>query len=139
MISSGKALAKFRELIRAQGGDERIIDDYSLLKMADTKTLVLAPKNGYLSSFTCERIGNMVTDLGGGRKVAHDKVDTSVGILFTKTLGDKLKKDEVLATIFHHPHQTELATRLANELATKVITITPKKSLVPKLIKKILI
>jgi phosphopentomutase len=139
MIASGKALEKFRELIRAQGGDERIIDDYSLLKMADTKTLVLAPKSGYLASFACERIGNMVTDLGGGRKVAHDKVDTSVGILFTKTLGDKLKKDEVIATLFHHPHQQELATRLANELATKVITITPKKSLVPKLIKKILI
>lgn len=37
--------------------------------------------------------------LGAGREKKEDTIDSSVGIVFTKKVADKVKKDEVLAYI----------------------------------------
>jgi pyrimidine-nucleoside phosphorylase len=43
MLVSGKALQRFRQCIRLQGGNERILDDTSLLPMAKSQFMVNSP------------------------------------------------------------------------------------------------
>ena len=137
-LKSGKALAKFKELIKNQGGDPKVCDNYKLLPVATEKTTVLATKSGFIKAMDNERIGLICVDLGGGRKKTSDKVDFSVGMVFHKNLGQKVKKGEALLTIYHHKKQSDLAKLLSEELASKVIKFSSTKptNLQPLIIEK---
>jgi len=126
-ITDGSALKKFRELIDAQGGDSKVIDNYSLLPQAKAKTVVRAPKSGYLESFQNEKIGHLLIDLGGGRRTKTDKIDFAVAFEFHRKKGDQLKKGDALLTIHHHPEQKNVADRISKEMVTEVIKLSSKK------------
>lgn len=134
MVSSGKALDEFRKLIKSQGGDERIIDDYSLLPMASLKTEITAPKAGFIKMFDNTQIGLLLIELGGGRKAKSDVIDHGVGFTFHKKIGDKVKKGESIFTITHHPHQKEIVENIRNRFVKEVLTMSSIKVKTPKLI-----
>src|SRR5262249_10976544 len=81
MISSGKALNKFREMMELQGGDARVLDDNSRLPRAKSTTDVVSPSAGFISSMQCQQIGSACVILGGGRERKEDLVDPAVGIV----------------------------------------------------------
>ncbi|MCM2350107.1 MAG: thymidine phosphorylase [Bacteriovoracaceae bacterium] len=134
MVSSGKALNEFRKLLRNQGGDERVVDDYSLLPMAKITTEIVAPKSGYIKMFQNEKIGLLLIELGGGRKSKSDIIDHGVGFTFKKKIGDKVKKGEVIFTIQHHPHQKEIVETIRTRFLKEVLTMSASKVKTPKLI-----
>lgn len=134
-LSDGRALKKFSELIAAQGGDARVVDDYSRLPVAKSKTLIVATGNGYLCETDCRAFGMAVTALGGGRTKTADKIDFAVGINFHTKIGDTIKKGQVLGEILHHKEQKKRASRLAAELIKNAIVIKgTKPKTLPKLI-----
>ena len=102
LISSGKALEKFRQMIELQGGDSRVIDDANLLPQAKHRTQVSSTKTGYLTSMQCEQIGTACVILGGGRERKEDSVDPSVGIVLHKKVGDRVAAGEPIATIYYN-------------------------------------
>src|SRR5579864_4543824 len=53
MVSSGKALEKFRECIRLQGGNPRVVDDVSLLPAARGHAEVKSASSGFLTDINC--------------------------------------------------------------------------------------
>ncbi len=108
MIASGKALEKFRQCIRLQGGDERIIDDTSLLPMAKSRVDVMSPKSGYITATHCRDFGIALAILGGGRSTKDDRIDHGVGLEFHTRIGDRVQTGEKLATI-HYNSETRLA------------------------------
>lgn len=134
MVSSGKALAEFRKLLKSQDGDERVIDDYSLLPLASGSTDVLAPKTGFIKMFQNEKIGLLLIELGGGRKTKADLIDHSVGFTFHKKIGDKVKKGEPIFTIHHHPHQKPIVEKIKATFIKEVLTMSAAKVKAPKLI-----
>lgn len=134
MVSSGKALNEFRKLLRNQGGDERVVDDYSLLPMAKISTEIVAPKSGYIKMFQNEKIGLLLIELGGGRKSKSDIIDHGVGFTFKKKIGDKVKKGEVIFTIQHHPHQKQIVETIRTRFLKEVLTMSATKVKTPKLI-----
>lgn len=134
VLENGEGLKKFKELIENQGGDSGVVDNYAMMPQAHYRTIVTAPKSGYIKTLDCERIGMMCLDLGGGRKKATDIIDFGVGLLIHKKIGDKVNKGDVIATLVHHEKQVELATTLANEYRTKVATYASKKVTAPKLV-----
>jgi pyrimidine-nucleoside phosphorylase len=134
VLSNGEALEQFRHLIRSQGGDERVIDDYSLLPQASEVTEVCSPQSGYIKMFQNDKIGLLLIELGGGRKSKNDKIDHSVGFYFHKKLGDQVKKGEVIFTIHHHPEQKEIANKIKTTFLKEVIQISRSKVKNPKLI-----
>lgn len=134
MVSSGKALEEFRKLLRSQGGDERVVDDYSLLPMASHKTDVVAPKAGYIKMFNNTEIGLLLIELGGGRKSKADIIDHGVGFTFHKKIGDKVKKGEPIFTITHHAHQDEIVKNIQKKFIKDVLTLSTAKVKTPKLI-----
>jgi pyrimidine-nucleoside phosphorylase len=102
LISSGKALEKFRQMIELQGGDARVLDDAKLLPQAKHTIRVSSAKGGYLASMQCEQIGTACVILGGGRERKEDSVDPSVGIVLHKKVGDRVAAGEPIATIYYN-------------------------------------
>ncbi len=100
LIENGTALKKFREWIEAQGGDGRIVDDYSLLGKASVKYEIKAEKDGFITKMDAEKIGSICVDLGGGRKTKDDEIDHTAGIILIKKTGDRVKKSEVIAKLY---------------------------------------
>jgi pyrimidine-nucleoside phosphorylase len=138
MVSSGKALDEFKKLLRSQGGDVRVVDDYSLLPMAKGKTEILAPKSGYIKMFDNTQIGLLLIELGGGRKSKEDVIDHGVGFTFHKKIGDQVKKGEPIFTITHHLKQAPIVENIKNKFLKDVLIMSSIKVKAPKLILEIL-
>ncbi len=99
-ISSGKAARKFQEIIEAQGGDPRVVDDPGLLPQAAECELFLAPRDGVVATVEPRTVGRGITALGGGRSRVEDVVDPTVGFVITARPGDIVRAGEPLGTIF---------------------------------------
>lgn len=99
-ISSGKAAHKFQEIIEAQGGDPRVVEDPGLLPQAGECELFLAPRDGVIAQVEPRAIGRGIILLGGGRTKVDDVVDPSVGFVITARPGDHVRAGEPLGTVF---------------------------------------
>ncbi len=101
-IESGKALDKFRELVEIQGGDPRITDDLSILKISSKTHEVLSHTDGYVYSMNAEKVGIASMMLGAGRARKEDKIDLSVGIKLLKKTGDRVQEGEPLCVLYYN-------------------------------------
>jgi pyrimidine-nucleoside phosphorylase len=108
MIISGQGLEKFRQGIRRQGGDERIIEEPERLPIARLNFHVASPASGFVTGMNCEQFGIALAMMGGGREKKDDEIDHGVGLEFHKRIGDRVEKGEPLATI-HFNNDTKLA------------------------------
>ncbi len=102
MIASGKAKAKFREAVKLQGGDVRVVDDPSRFRRAEHAFDVRSAASGYVTSMQCEQLGIALAMLGGGREKKEDSIDHSVGLVFHKKTGERVEKGEPFATIHYN-------------------------------------
>ena len=100
VVESGEALNKFREMVKAQGGDLGVIDDPEALPQAKLKIVAKAEASGYVASLDAKLIGQAVVALGGGRKDLSSRIDHSVGVELLKKEGEKVEKGENLAFIY---------------------------------------
>jgi len=137
LISSGKALERFRQMVQLQGGDARVIDDRKRLPQAKQTMEVKSAKSGYVSAMQCEQIGTASVILGGGRERKEDSVDPSVGIILHKKVGDSVKAGDLLATIHYN---SETRAQRAEQLITEscvIAEVAPqKRPLVHRVIRK---
>lgn len=99
-VESGSALEKLKQIVSAQGGDERAVDDFSLLPLAPNRLLVCAPRAGKLH-ISALALGKACSQLGGGRLKEGDPIDHTVGIVLKKRAGDRVQKGEPIAEIFY--------------------------------------
>lgn len=99
-LASGKALEKFSEIIRAQGGESGICEDLSLLPQARHSAAVCAQETGYLVEMQAQKIGQAAQILGAGRSKKDDAIDPAVGIMMKKRVGDLVQEGEELATLY---------------------------------------
>jgi pyrimidine-nucleoside phosphorylase len=99
MIASGMAKEKFKQGIRLQGGDDRVIEEPQRLPAARSRVNVTSPAEGYIVGTNCEQFGTALAMLGGGREKKEDTIDHAVGIEFLKRIGDRVEKGEPLAVI----------------------------------------
>jgi pyrimidine-nucleoside phosphorylase len=102
LIATGKALDKFRQMVKLQGGDLRAIDDPKKLPQAEHAMTVFSPQGGYVAALQCEQVGTACVILGGGRERKEDSVDPAVGIVLHKKVGDAVSAGEALATIYYN-------------------------------------
>ena len=98
-IASGEGLRVFGDMIAAQGGDRRVVEDTGLLPKAPRRVELRADRAGYVTRMHTSDIGNAAKLLGAGRERKTDALDLSVGIVMHKRLGDAVKRDDVLATL----------------------------------------
>ncbi len=101
-ISSGKALTKFAEMIRAQGGDSLVLEDLQRLSQAAHHAVVAAPQQGYIASMDTEGLGMAALMLGAGRQRKEESIDPSVGLKIEKKLGDAVQPGEPLVELYYN-------------------------------------
>ncbi len=98
-IDNKKALDKFADLVRAQGGDESYIYHPDKFAKASNIIEVKSTKAGYVVSIDALQIGNAAMQLGAGRKSLDDKINHRVGVVLNKKVGDKVEEGDTLAYI----------------------------------------
>jgi pyrimidine-nucleoside phosphorylase len=105
-LTSGQGLEKFREIIAAQGGDARVVDDYQRLPQAPNRMTVNADESGYVVGMDAERIGRAAMALGSGRNRVEEAIDPAVGILVTARPGQKVSQGDVLMELLYRDAAT---------------------------------
>jgi len=135
MVASGQALEKFRIGIGLQGGDESVIDDYSILPSARSSVNIASSTSGFLSATNCMQFGIALAMLGGGREKKEDKVDHGVGLEFHKRIGDRVEKGEPLVTIHYNTGaKLEEAKSRIEQAFVFSETNVPEKQLVRRMV-----
>ena len=119
-IASGAALDRFRRIIEGQGGDPRVVDDYSLLPAAPSRHRVTAERSGYVARLDAELIGRASVLLGAGRDRVEDAVDPAVGIIITAKPGSPVSAGDAVLEL-HYREQAKLDAALT--LIRRAITI----------------
>ncbi|MCI0354197.1 MAG: thymidine phosphorylase [Acidobacteria bacterium] len=126
MLTSGKALEKFREIVRLQGGDVRTIDDPSQLPQASHTSILKARARGYVGSMRCEQVGVASMLLGGGRETKEDSIDPAVGLVLHKKVGDAVSEGEPLCTLHYNSEWHLEEARSLLEQSYKIVVDPPK-------------
>lgn len=100
LLQNGKALAKLKELIAAQGGNPAVIEDRSLFPQAMQQVVVRSKNNGYVQRINAAAIGSCATLLGAGREHKLQSIDLSAGLIMHCRTGDFVRRDQPLATVY---------------------------------------
>ena len=93
-IDSGKAYKKFSELVTYQGGNLKE------LRVSKDKIEIKSSRNGTITKINALEIGKLSLELGAGRVRKTDRIDYTVGVKLNKLLNSKVKKGEVLMTLY---------------------------------------
>jgi len=97
-LDDGSALAKFREMVEAHGGDFSAIerDDFTQTSITED---IRASSCGFISRLDALLVGQASTALGAGRQRAEDRVDPRVGVLVHRKVGDEVRAGDVVFTV----------------------------------------
>ena len=125
-LKNGKALDKFSEMITAQGGNAKIVEDLSLLPTADNRFEVKAEKDGYISEIKALDVGLSAMILGAGRENKESEIDLAVGLELKKKVSDQVSKGDTLA-VLHYNDSKNLEEAEKKLLEAFTITETKKK------------
>ena len=96
-LENGQALAKFEEMVQAQGGD--LEDLYRPVNVAHVVEIP-AQETGVISALPAMEFGLYAMRLGAGRAVKSDALDYETGIVFEKKVGDSVQKGEIVAKVY---------------------------------------
>jgi pyrimidine-nucleoside phosphorylase len=122
-LTDGSALRKFSELITAQGGDARVVDDAARLPRAPVQRPVIASTGGVVSRADALEIALAAKALGAGRDRKDAKIDLAVGIVLEKKVGDPVAAGENLAVI--HAGSASDAEKIAKDV-TDAFTVADR-------------
>ena len=118
-IQNGKAYEKFIELVENQGGDIEYIKDTNKFEKAKYIMPVIADKDFKISEINAGKIGNLCVELGAGRMRKEDNIDYSAGIVLNKKVGEKVKKNDILAYV--HSNNEEKCKNSIDEMKKIII------------------
>ncbi len=132
-IESGAGYEKFLEMVRAQGGDTKIVENPAKLRKPKIARELKSTERGYVSSIDAFKIGMTAVKLGAGRLKVGDNVDHAVGITLLKKIGDKVSRGDVIAVIRANEEQRAKSAKEEILSAYKFSASKPDK---PDLIKE---
>src|SRR2546425_2488305 len=100
VLGSGLAAEKFEQVIEAQGGNPKVVEDPSVLPQAQAVEVFAARETGVVTRVEPRTIGRAIVAMGGGRRQVDDVIDPSVGFVITVNPGDKVLGGEPIASVF---------------------------------------
>ena len=113
-IHDGAALAKFAEMVAAQGGD------LDVPRPIAPRHEVLSERVGYVHSIDTQALGRAIIELGGGRRQQGDVLDLSVGLEMLVRMGDPVDAGQPLVAVFG----SKTKATAARDIVTAAIAIT---------------
>jgi pyrimidine-nucleoside phosphorylase len=112
-LDGGDAMACFLRLVEAQGGDPGAIEKPERLPVAPHVTDVRAPRAGVIAAIDTFGLGDLVVDLGGGRRSKEDDIDPRVGLMVRGRIGDRVEPGQVLAELHVSEENPKAVARAA--------------------------
>jgi len=103
-------------VVRAQGGDPRVVAEPDRLAHAPHRILVHAERAGFIRNIDALEVGHTCVALGAGRARAEDAIDPRVGVMIQRKPGDRVRKGEVIAEV--HAADAAPGRRAARSIAT---------------------
>lgn len=134
-ITNGTALEKFREMILAQGGDARVIDEPARLPQAKLKFTLSAPRAGFVTDVDAMGVALAALQLGAGRTVSTGQVDPAVGVSALVKVGEQVEVGGPLCVIHASGEQALLAART---MLAKAIALGDQPGTTVKLIDEVI-
>ncbi len=98
-ISDGSGLTKLRELVAAQGGDARMVDDPARLPRATTVLTLEADRTAHVARIDAAAVGLAAVRLGAGREKKGAPIDHATGVVLHAKPGDRVSKGDENAEI----------------------------------------
>ena len=135
VLEDGSALEKFREMVRRQGGDDRIIEEPDRMGSSRYSRDVFAERDGFIAEMAAQEIGRASQHLGAGRLRKEDEIDFTAGIRMHVRIGNFVKEGDVLATLYGADSRR---LEEAETILEAAIRISTEPAEPPKLIKKII-
>ncbi len=130
-LVSGEALAVFRDMLLAQGGDAALLQDPSLLPACPCRKPFPSFAAGYVTAVNAETIGRAALVLGAGRARTTDTIDPGAGLSGLVKIGDKVTFGQPLA-VLHAASPDRIASALP--LVREAFAIKPSPVAPPTLI-----
>ena len=99
-LDDGSALEVFRQVVEAQGGDPRVVDEnQNVLPVAEKRVPVPADETGTVRAIAARDIGEASVLLGAGRRRVEDQVDPAAGIEIEAQLGERIERGQPVAWV----------------------------------------
>jgi thymidine phosphorylase len=123
-LSSGEAYEKFREFVRAQGGDAGALED---LPVSGKVREVAASEGGYVARFVASGVGRAALALGAGREKKGDEVDPGAGVEVLVKVGDLIEEGEPVARLYgsRNAQRAQALVREALEISEEPVEPPP--------------
>jgi pyrimidine-nucleoside phosphorylase len=122
ILQAGKAMDKFNELVRRQGGDISFITNPEKYPKSKYTIGVKSTSKGYIHNIDALEVGFIGIMLGAGRMKVDDIIDPKAGIRLMKKVGDSVKADDTLAII--QTDKKEILETAANRLEKAICVAT---------------
>jgi pyrimidine-nucleoside phosphorylase len=118
-LADGSALRLFRNIVQAQGGDVRVVDDPSRLPRAKVRIGVPAARAGFVTAIDAYALGQLAIELGAGRTRADQAIEPSAGFELQAVVGSRVGRGDPLITI--HAANRALAARVRDRVAAAYV------------------
>ena len=99
VVSKGEAAERLRSIIRAHGGDVRVVDNPDLLPRTHFIEKFRSSATGFVTRCDARLLGLASNALGAGRNRVDDIIHPAVGLYLEKKVGDRVERGDVLCQI----------------------------------------
>ncbi|MFQ6608937.1 MAG: thymidine phosphorylase [Fidelibacterota bacterium] len=100
LLTSGKAMEKFVEVVTAQGGDISVVVNPDKYSQPAFKAEVISDQEGFIASMDMVAVGNLVNNLTISHINNKRSLEPTGGISFLRKIGDTINIGEPLAICF---------------------------------------
>lgn len=136
-VESKRALKKFKEFVESQGGSLECVEDTSKFPKPSIVMDVLADSSGFVEKINASQVGRVAMILGGGRATKESQLDLKVGVVLHKKVGDKVEKEDCIATLYANDlEQLKEAKELLEKSYSFSIRPTSKNILIKWIVTK---
>ena len=135
-IGNGEGLEKLAQMIRWQGGDPAVLEDYSLLPAARHTLDVLAGREGFIEAIDSEAIGHLSVLLGAGRLKKEDGIDYGAGLFIARKPGNAVEAGDLLCRLSYDREDLDL--KALEDLARGAFAIAGKAPEAAPLVLKVI-
>lgn len=134
VLSDGRALTKFAEIIGAHGGDAQVATDPDRLPTAKERVLIPALRDGVVSGIDPHKVALAALEVGAGRRTKEDSIDPATGVVLLVHPGDTVEIGDPLAELHHN----DVGDDVARGILTGAFSIAKSaKSRPPLIIERI--
>lgn len=104
-MANGGALQMAMHWVHAQKGSIEVFDDEDWCPASVVRPLIWQGPAGWVCRVAADKVGELVLDLGGGRRTKTDQIDHSVGIELKVEVGDKIETGQEVALLHSRAEQ----------------------------------